>query len=62
MSDFSDVRALREQLGMSQRAISEMLNIPLRTWENWEGGLRTPPQYVIDLILFRLNAERNNQM
>lgn len=56
MNTFDDIRALRKNRHWSQREVSEMLNIPLPTWENWERGTRTPPQYVIDLILFRLQS------
>ena len=57
MADFSEVRAVRERLGLSQRAMSEMLHVPQPTWEQWERGVRTPPGYVVELILFRLKAE-----
>ena len=57
MAEFSEIRSLRQKLGLSQRAVSEMLHVPLPTWEQWERGVRTPPEYVMELILFRLNAK-----
>ena len=58
MSDFSDVLKQRKELGLSQTAISKKLHIPLRTWESWEVGKRKPPEYVIELILYRLRDEK----
>lgn len=59
MATLDDIINLRKKSGLSQNKFSEMLNIPLRTWENWERGVRSPPQYLIDLIYFRLTHEDN---
>lgn len=61
MASFNDIINLRKEKGLSQRELSEMLHIPLRTWENWESEIRKPPQYLIDLIMFRLNTEFNTK-
>ncbi len=45
-----EVRTLRIQTGLSQRAFGELLNIPVRTIEDWEAGRRTPPNYVVEMI------------
>lgn len=45
-----EVRTLRIQTGLSQRAFGELLNIPVRTIEDWEAGRRTPPNYVAEMI------------
>ena len=37
-----DVRALREQLAMSQQAFSSAYRIPLATLKDWEQGRRQP--------------------
>lgn len=49
-----EVKYLRIKAGLTQRAFSELLHIPLRTVENWETGVSTPPQYVVELIEYRL--------
>lgn len=36
---------IRGDLSMARAA--KLYNIPLRTWENWEGGVRIPPEYVL---------------
>lgn len=43
--------------GLTQKQLAEKLNIPLRTVEAWAQEKRKPPQWVIDLILFRLSEE-----
>ena len=37
-----DVRALREQLGLSQHAFASAYRIPLATLKGWEQGRRQP--------------------
>lgn len=45
--DFHEIRALS---GLTQQAFSEKYGIPKRSIENWEGGKRNPPEYVIKLL------------
>lgn len=40
------VKEMRERAGMTQAQFAERFCIPKRTIENWEGGSRTPPDYV----------------
>lgn len=61
MASFNDIIEIRKKSGLSQRKFSELLNIPLRTWESWERGLRVPPNYVVDLIAYRLKNEFETQ-
>ncbi len=37
-----DVKAVREQFGLSQSQMAAFLNVSKRTLENWEQGRRTP--------------------
>lgn len=53
-----DIKSLREQTRMTQREFSEYFDIPVRTIENWEGGKRTPPVYVAELIKYKIEKER----
>lgn len=52
-----DLKKIREKTGMTQKEFGEYLDIPQRTIENWEGGKRTPPEYVINLINYKVNKE-----
>lgn len=45
-----DINEIRSISQLSQQAFSEKYKIPKRTIENWEGGKRTPPEYVILLL------------
>lgn len=45
-----EIKELRILSGLSQQAFSEKYDIPKRSIENWEGGKRNPPEYVISLL------------
>lgn len=48
------IKDARLKLGLSQAAFGALLGIPKRTIENWESGNTSCPEYVRNLILFRL--------
>jgi len=48
------IKEIRAATGLTQKAFSDLLHIPKRTVENWEGGKREPPDYIVELIEFRL--------
>lgn len=52
------IKELREKVKMTQKEFSEYFNIPRRTIEDWENERRTPPQYVIELIYYKLKNEK----
>jgi DNA-binding transcriptional regulator YiaG len=54
------IKELRALTGKTQKAFAEWLNIPLRTIENWESETTKPPQYVVDLIEFKVDMEFKN--
>ena len=45
------IRTARKQAGLTQQQLSDTYNIPVRTLVDWERGVRTPPEYVVDLLL-----------
>ena len=48
--------------GLTRSAMSELMEIPLRTLENWESGNRIPPKYVERWVLKELKEiESRNQ-
>lgn len=51
------VREIRQNTGMSQAKFCEALNIPLRTLQKWETGERSCPEYVVELIAFRVEHD-----
>lgn len=45
-----DIRSMRKKLGMSVPAFSKRYGIPVRTLENWDSGIRKPPEYVFEML------------
>ena len=56
-----NIRELRLQLGDTQSEFAERYHIPFRTIQNWETGLRTPPEYITELLEKRINADLINR-
>lgn len=53
-----NIKTLRAATGMSQKAFGEYFGIPHRTIQNWEGGQRECPHYLLDLIEYKLKNEK----
>ena len=51
------IKELRTACGMTITAFSEYLEIPYRTLQDWEREVRTPPEYVVKLIEYKLKHE-----
>lgn len=51
------IKAIRAKTGLSQAKFSETYHIPRRTLQDWEREVRTPPDYMIELLEFRVNAD-----
>ena len=56
------IKALRKSAQLTQKALSELLNIPKRTIENWEAGVNEPPAYLVELIEYFLKNENYIKM
>lgn len=54
----NEIKEIRTRVGMTQEQFGELLGIPRRTIQNWEGGQRKCPDYVIALIWSRIDALR----
>lgn len=52
----NEFKAAREQAGLTQKGMSELMEIPLRTIQDWERGIRTPPPYVKRFVLNELST------
>lgn len=50
------IREARISVGLSQTMASEIIGVPLRTWQSWELGTRHPAKYVEKLIIDKLNT------
>lgn len=49
------IKAERIRQGLTQEQLSKMTDIPVRTIQNWESGIRKCPSYVEKMILDKLN-------
>lgn len=57
MTFSESLRAIRAEYRMTQREAYTALEVPRRTYEDWERGLRTPPEYIQRIILRQLRQE-----
>lgn len=48
---------LRKLSGMNQTKFAEYFGIPRRTVQNWELGLRKCPEYLLELMKYKLEKE-----
>ncbi|MBQ1770779.1 MAG: helix-turn-helix domain-containing protein [Clostridia bacterium] len=45
-----DIREMRAELGDTQSEFADRYHIPFRTIQNWETGVRKPPEYIMSLL------------
>ncbi len=55
------IREMRNALGDTQSEFAARYHIPFRTIQNWEAGVRTPPEYVVSLLESRIQADLVNR-
>lgn len=51
------IKEIRNSTGLSQSKFCAELNIPLHTLQNWERGGRKCPEYVVELIAYRVQHD-----
>lgn len=51
------IKELRTACGMTQKAFAEYFHVSKRTVESWEGGTRNAPEYLIELMEYKLRKE-----
>ena len=56
-----NIREMRTKLGDTQSEFASRYNIPFRTIQNWETGLRKPPEYIISLLENRIRDDLVNR-
>ena len=49
-----NIKETRKKVGLSQVEAEKYIGVPHRTWQDWELGKRTPPDYVERLIIEKL--------
>lgn len=50
-------KELRQLSGMTQKEFAEYFEIPKRTIENWDEGIRQCPEYLFKLMEYKLTKE-----
>ena len=55
------IREMRNRLGDTQAEFARRYQIPFRTVQNWENGLRTPPEYMMRLLENRVKMDLINR-
>lgn len=56
-----NIREMRLLLGDTQSEFAARYNIPFRTVQNWETGVRTPPEYIVHLLMDRIQSDLINR-
>ncbi|MBR1796678.1 MAG: helix-turn-helix domain-containing protein [Clostridiales bacterium] len=58
MDTASEVKKLRDEMGMNRKEFCDFYSIPYRTVVDWEAGKRKMPEYVFRLMEFRAEIEQ----
>lgn len=61
MDTIMNIRDMRKLFGDTQSEFAERYNIPFRTVQNWEAGIRKPPEYIMDLLKARIKEDLVNK-
>lgn len=51
------IQELRKAAGMTQKAFAEYFGVSKRAVEEWEGGRRKCPDYLLNLMIYKLKNE-----
>lgn len=54
----NNIQTIRENLGLTQIELSNILNIPVKSIRNWEQNIRIPSQYVVEMIVDSMLRKR----
>ncbi len=56
------IKELRKKTGLSQSKFSAKFGIPVRTLQQWEQGISTPPEYVVRMMAYIMLLEENGKI
>ena len=56
-----NIKDMRIELGDTQSEFAARYNIPFRTIQNWESGVRKPPEYIMELLEQRIKTDLINR-
>lgn len=52
------LKEIRASLGMTRKAFSEYIKIPLRNLEEWEAGRRKMPEYLLNMMIYYIRMNQ----
>jgi DNA-binding transcriptional regulator YiaG len=58
MTSGEELLTTRKATGMNRRVFAEYFGIPYRTVQDWELGNRKMPEYLLKLIIYKLENEK----
>ena len=50
------IKAAREKAGLSLNELAILLNAPYRTVQEWNAGCRTPPKWIQQLVVEKIES------
>ena len=53
-----ELKQIRADLGMSRKAFSEYIGIPLRNLEEWEACRRKMPEYLLRMLIYYVKVNQ----
>ena len=53
-----EIKKLRTDMGMNRKEFCDYFNVPYRTVTDWEAGKRKMPEYVLELMDYKADAEQ----
>ena len=53
------IKELRKQTGLSQSKFAAKFGIPVRTLQQWEQGISAPPEYLVRMMVYIMELEKN---
>ena len=56
------IKEIRTLTGLSQAKFCEKYHIPLNTFTRWEQGKREPPDYLVELLEFKVREDLKMDM
>jgi len=52
------LKEIRTDLGLTRKAFSEYIGIPLRNLEEWEAGRRKMPEYLLRMMIYYIKMSQ----
>lgn len=54
-----NIKTVRENVGLTQEQVANLIGIPVKTIRNWEQNIRKPSEWAIDLLIDRILRDKN---